>query len=126
MHFALPPRKTSKPAPYHGSRAPTGFPIPRIRKRSLGILVAIILLISLFFVFPRKEVVVVEVIPEGTPEIVIVTVFHNAQKKGFADMVIANRLTYAEKYSEKIKSLNVSQKLTRFRIRLLRCQFDRL
>ena len=89
-------------------------------------MVAIILLISLFFVFPRKEVVVVEVIPEGTPEIVIVTVFHNAQKKGFADMVIANRLTYAEKYSEKIKSLNVSQKLTRFRIRLLRCQFDRL
>lgn len=105
MHFALPPRKTSRPPPYTATRSPYYSYFRRARLRSLAVILGTVVL--LIFVLSQlkgadqdgavdeeRE----EEVPPGTPEVVIVTVLDEQLSQGYRDMVVRNREMYAARH----------------------------
>lgn len=100
MHFAFPPRKTSRPPPYvaAANARNTGSILTRRMARQL----ALYALIALAFLYILKSLFFgnsdVEYIPAGTPPIVIVTTFDDDLSDSFKEKIKLNRETYAEKH----------------------------
>ena len=105
MHFALPPRKTSNPAPYlpRQSRRPI---LPTLRRTRLKLIaLAGLAFVALIYLLTRgssrssghggKP----DRIPSGNPPAVLVTVLDEGKySKGYLEMVKENRKEYAERH----------------------------
>jgi mannan polymerase II complex MNN11 subunit len=103
MHFALPPRKTSKPPPY----LPRASRLPGLRRSR----VKLIALTGLFFFAviylltrpSSKHAAPTQRAPRGTPPVVLVTVLDESKySKAYLETVKENRLQYAEKHGRPI------------------------
>lgn len=100
MHFAFPPRKTSRPPPYvAAATARSSGPLLSRRKAkqfalfalfALGVVYALRWLCS----SPGDN----EYIPPGTPPVVLVTTFESDLPESFKENIRKNRQVYAEKH----------------------------
>ncbi|KAH7046569.1 galactosyl transferase GMA12/MNN10 family-domain-containing protein [Macrophomina phaseolina] len=100
MHFAFPPRKTSRPPPYVAAanvRSQGSFLTRRMARQ-----LAVYALVALAFLYMLKHWVsagpAAEVIPAGTPPVVLVTTFDDDLEESFMEKIRLNRETYAEKH----------------------------
>lgn len=101
MHFAFPPRKTSRPPPYvaaANARSQGSFLTRRMARQ-----LAVYALVALTFLYIVKNWFfsgpAAEYIPAGTPPVVIVTTFDDDLAESFMEKIRLNRNTYAEKHS---------------------------
>ncbi|KAK7518784.1 mannosyltransferase complex component [Phyllosticta citriasiana] len=100
MHFAFPPRKTSRPPPYVAvTNARSSGPLLSRRKAKQLALFALFALGGLYalrwlFSSPGKN----EYIPPGTPPVVLVTTLDADLPETFKDNIRKNRQTYADKH----------------------------
>lgn len=100
MHFAFPPRKTSRPPPYvaaANARSQGSFLTRRMARQ-----LAVYALVALTFLYIVKNWFfsgpAAEYIPPGTPPVVIVTTFDDDLAESFMEKIRLNRNTYAEKH----------------------------
>ncbi|OJD31800.1 glycosyltransferase family 34 protein [Diplodia corticola] len=100
MHFAFPPRKTSRPPPYvaaANARSQTSFLTRRMARQ-----LAIYALIALGFLYLVKNCFstapAADFIPAGTPPVVVVTTFDANLPESFKERLRANRETYAARH----------------------------
>ncbi|KAL1635607.1 putative alpha-1,6-mannosyltransferase mnn11 [Neofusicoccum ribis] len=100
MHFAFPPRKTSRPPPYvAAANARSQGPILTRRMARQLAVYALVVLGFLYLVknwFLRASSV--EYTPAGTPPVVVVTTFDDDLTDSFKEKIRLNRETYAEKH----------------------------
>lgn len=98
MHYGLPPRKTSHPPPYVASRPQSPSYLRRVRLRTLawvfGTLLFLIILLSQLNK-GRKHRFQPEVIPPGTPPVVLVTTLDPSSSVEYRRMITENRKQYA-------------------------------
>jgi hypothetical protein len=101
MHFAMPPRKTSRPSPYavRNSRSSLKALFRRDRLRFLAVIllgcIGIIYLLGHLFSSDSSEV-----IPAGTPLVVIVTVINKSWDPAFVEKIKKNRRDYAARHGK--------------------------
>ena len=101
MHFAMPPRKTSRPPPYavRNSRSSLKALFKRDRLRFLAVIllgcIGIIFLLGHLFSSKPSEV-----IPPGTPLVVIVTVINKSWDPAFVEKIKKNRRDYAARHGK--------------------------
>ncbi|KAL2160867.1 hypothetical protein VTH06DRAFT_1064 [Thermothelomyces fergusii] len=100
MHFALPPRKTSRPPPY----LPRPSRLPGVRRTRAKLLaIAGLVLLTLIYLATRSDsgwhAVPPPRVPKGDPPVVLVTVLDASKYNGvYLETVKQNRLQYAEKH----------------------------
>ncbi|KAL2143438.1 hypothetical protein VTI28DRAFT_10425 [Corynascus sepedonium] len=103
MHFALPPRKTSRPPPY----LPRTSRLPGLRRtRPKLIALAGLFFFTLIYLVTRSgsewNAVSSPRVPKGNPPVVLVTVLDASKYNGaYLETVKQNRLQYAEKHGYK-------------------------
>ncbi|KKY28784.1 putative alpha-mannosyltransferase [Diplodia seriata] len=100
MHFAFPPRKTSRPPPYvAAANARSQGPL---LTRRMARQLAIYALVALGFLYLLKNWLFSgpppEFIPAGTPPVVMVTTFDADLSDSFKEKLRINRETYAAKH----------------------------
>jgi mannan polymerase II complex MNN11 subunit len=103
MHFALPPRKTSKPPPY----LPRASRLPGLRRSRVKLIaVAGFFFLSVIYLLTRpssQHAAPTQRAPRGTPPVVLVTVLDESKySKAYLETVKQNRLQYAEKHGRPI------------------------
>ncbi|KAL2149652.1 hypothetical protein VTH82DRAFT_8304 [Thermothelomyces myriococcoides] len=100
MHFALPPRKTSRPPPY----LPRTSRLPGLRKtRAKLFAIAGVIFFTFIYLLTRSSsgwhAVPLPRVPKGDPPVVLVTVLDASKYNGvYLETVKQNRLQYAEKH----------------------------
>ncbi|KAH6621389.1 galactosyl transferase GMA12/MNN10 family-domain-containing protein [Chaetomium sp. MPI-SDFR-AT-0129] len=102
MHFALPPRKTSRPPPY----LPRTSHLPGLRRTRLKLIalgglffLALIYLVTRSGGGSSRHGLPAARVPKGNPPVVIVTVLDSTKFSGtYLQTVKQNRLQYAEKH----------------------------
>lgn len=101
MHFALPPRKTSKPPPY----LPRTSRLPGLRRtRPKLIALAGLFFFALIYLVTRTSssshaAPTQRAPPRGNPPVVLVTVLDESKySKAYLETVKENRMQYAEKH----------------------------
>ena len=102
MHLAFPPRKSSHPPPYLGSRwSPANATAAIRRQRAIGVVIFVASLI-IFFLFLRttSSSEPSERIPTGTPEVVIVTLLDDSLSKSYIEKIRNNRDDYAARHGK--------------------------
>lgn len=111
MHFALPPRKASRPPPYVASRpAPYSHRRRRRWKIAAWIIIALLFFIILLSQFNRgrsrhdKN----QKIPPNTPHTILVTVFDQNITDASRALVLDNRNQYAAKHGQSLPKLTCS------------------
>ncbi|KAI9726829.1 MAG: hypothetical protein M1828_000685 [Chrysothrix sp. TS-e1954] len=97
MHFALPPRKTSRPPPYAVSRASKFAPTRRARTRTIAWALGVFVLLGVLFTVFRGGSEVKDVVPADTPSAVLVTVFDDGETDKYTQMIRENREQYARR-----------------------------
>jgi mannan polymerase II complex MNN11 subunit len=108
MHFAMPPRKTSRPPPY-AARNSSSIPIPPALRNLLRrltprtVVLGIVGFLTVFWLLGRigggEKGLVKPVIGTGAP-VVIVTVFDPQADEGWKNKIRKNREDYARKHGE--------------------------
>src|SRR5690606_9073272 len=105
MHFALPPRKTSRPPPY----LPRTSRLPGLRKtRAKLFAIAGVIFFTFIYLLTRSSsgwhAVPLPRVPKGDPPVVLVTVLDASKYNGvYLETVKQNRLQYAEKHGTALK-----------------------
>ncbi|KAF2730492.1 alpha-1,6-mannosyltransferas-like protein subunit [Polyplosphaeria fusca] len=106
MHFAMPPRKTSRPPPY-AARQSRGFGIPPalrniLRDRSRGLVVLILGFFTLFWLLGgmsggERSAVKNTIVGSGAPVVIVTTIDPTADLR-WVERIKKNREDYAKKH----------------------------
>jgi len=99
MHFALPPKKSSKPPVYATGRKSRLPYFRRVRFRTIAWLLGGVTVLILLLRWIRGGSSSIDWVPPGTPPIVIVTTMDREHTSPlYQRMVEENRRGYAEKH----------------------------
>jgi len=94
MHQALPPRKSSQPPIYARPSVSSAFR----RKQLKAIAIIALGTIAVYYLLTKLLSSSVEIIPSGTPEVVIVTVLDPDIREEYAAKIKENREDYVSRY----------------------------
>lgn len=102
MHFALPPRKTSRPPPYMAAKNSRSSSVQRVRLKQIGWIVSVLILLLLLLSWFRNGFSIPEALPADAPSAVIVTTFNPTFRGKYEQLIRDNRETYAERHGESL------------------------
>lgn len=95
MHFALPPRKNSQPPPY--ARSSRSLPTRRKQLQIAGVGIGGLLLV--LYIISSLSRPSKEYIPNGTPEVVVVTLLDEpTMSENYRNKVMENRRYYTQQH----------------------------
>ncbi|KAI9666971.1 MAG: hypothetical protein M1831_001476 [Alyxoria varia] len=97
MHFALPPRTPARPPSYTATRSSRTPLIRRARLKQLGGIASAIISLLLLLSWLRGDKRA-EIIPPGTPSVVLVTVFASNERGDYDHIIEDNRRDYAGRH----------------------------
>ena len=98
MQFALPPRKSSHPPPYARSPRSSLYRRKRLKTGAAIACGAVAFLYILLRLLSSSSSSTIEIIPAGTPEVVIVTLLDPALGKEYIAKIKENRDDYASRH----------------------------